>query len=118
MNASTCAIVKSFGGISGSAEVSFTPSAQPYHLAARADPLGPVLGVIDAESQTLIQRVPTFNTPSTSPAPRGTAHSVAVNPSNNHVFVPLPANSVATSICRNGCVAVFGPPKSESEGDD
>ena len=118
MDARTGAIVKSVAGISGSDEVWFNPGDQRYYLAARADPLGPVLGVIDAESQTLIQRVPTFNTPSTSPAPRGTAHSVAVNPSNNHVFVPLPANSVATSICRNGCVAVFGPPKSESEGDD
>src|SRR5213079_1829763 len=74
------------------------------------NPAVPVHVVIDAESQRLIQRVPTFNTPSTSPAPRGTAHSVAVNPHNNHVFVPLPANKIPTSICTNGCVAVFGPP--------
>src|SRR6266446_2585391 len=82
-----------------------------YYTASRNNPGGPVLGVIDAEDQTLIQVVPTFNTPSTSPPPRGTAHSVAVNPHNNHAFVPLPANKILTSICTNGCVAVFGPPK-------
>jgi hypothetical protein len=118
MDARTGAIDKRVAGISGSDEVWFNPGDQRYYLAARADPLGPVLGVIDAESQTLIQQIPTFNTPSTSPAPRGTAHSVAVNPRNNHVFAPLPANNVPTSICRNGCVAVFGPSNSEPEDDE
>ena len=67
----------------------------------------PVLGVIDAESQTLVQVVPTFN------AGGGTAHSVAANRHNNHVFVPLPANNVFPH-CLNGCIAVFG---TSSDGD-
>jgi hypothetical protein len=67
-----------------------------------------VLGVIDAQSQALVQVVPTLNTggkPNVFPA--GTAHSVAANPHNNHVFVPLPANNVFPS-CLNGCIGVFG----------
>jgi DNA-binding beta-propeller fold protein YncE len=110
MDARTGSIDKTVKGISGSDEVWFNPGDRRYYLAARSDPLGPVLGVIDAESQTLIQLVPTFNQ-----AP-GTAHSVAVNPHNNHAFVALPANSAVPN-CLNGCVAVFGAPK-ETRGDD
>jgi len=83
-----------------------------YYLAARANPAGPVLGVIDAASQILRQVTPTFNTPASAPAPRGTSHSVAVNPHNNHVFVPLPANNVFPD-CLNGCVAVYGTPEDD-----
>jgi len=118
LDAKTGAIEKRVEGVGGSDEVWFNAGDRRYYTASRSDPLGPVLGVIDAESQTLIQLVPTFNTPSTSPAPRGTAHSVAVNPHNNHVFVPLPPNRISTSICTNGCVAVFGPPKGGQGGDD
>ena len=69
--------------------------------------------VIDAENQTLVQVVPTLNVggkPFVFPA--GTAHSVAANPHNNHVFVPLAANNVFPS-CLNGCIGVFGAPNEE-----
>jgi hypothetical protein len=62
-----------------------------------------VLGIIDAKTQTLEQVIPTVNQ-----AP-GSAHSVAVNPHNNHALVPLPANNVFPA-CLNGCIAVFGTP--------
>ena len=112
MDARTGRIDRNVPGVSGSDEVWFNPGDGHYYLAARANPGGPVLGVIDAERQTLRQVVPTFNTPASAPPPRGTAHSVAVNPHNNQVFVPLPANNVFPN-CLNGCVAVFG-----SSGDD
>ena len=38
--------------------------------------------------------------------PAATAHSVAANPHNNHVFVPLGANNIFPD-CLNGCVAVY-----------
>jgi len=112
-------------GVGGSDEVWFNPGDGRYYTASRANPgavpngsnptTNPVLGVIDAESQTLVQLVPTFNTPNpTQPPPRGTAHSVAVNAHNNHVFVPLPANNVFPG-CLTGCIAVFGVPRN---GDD
>jgi hypothetical protein len=109
MDAKTGKIDRNVPGVSGSDEVWFNPGDGHYYLAARANPGGPVLGVIDAERQILRQTVPTFNTPLSSPPPRGTAHSVAVNPHNNHVLVPLPANNVFLD-CLNGCVAVYGTP--------
>ena len=110
-------------GVGGSDEVWFNPGDGRYYTASRANPgavpngsnptTNPVLGVIDAESQTLVQLVPTFNTPNpTQPPPRGTAHSVAVNAHNNHVFVPLPANNVFPG-CLTGCIAVFGTPRND-----
>jgi hypothetical protein len=107
MDARTGKIDRTIAGVSGSDEVWFNRGDRNYYLAARANPTGPVLGVIDADDQTLRQIVPTFNTPASAPAPRGTAHSVAVDPHNNHVFVPLPANNVFPD-CLNCCVAVFG----------
>ena len=54
----------------------------------------------DAKDEEVLQLVPTFNVPAvtTGPVasqhPAGTAHSVAVDAKNNHVFVPLAANNV------------------------
>src|SRR5207253_2348290 len=92
-------------GVGGSDEVWFNPGDGRYYTASRSNPgavpngknptTDPVLGIIDAESQSLVQLAPTFNNPNpTSPPPRGTAHSVAVNSHNNEAFVPLPANNV------------------------
>ncbi len=69
-----------------------------------------MLGVIDAKSQKLLQLIPTVNVAAGSGPPAhiaGTAHSVAVNPHNNQVFVPLAANNVFPN-CLKGCIAVFG----------
>jgi hypothetical protein len=107
MDARTGRIDSNVAGVTGADEVWFNPGDGRYYVAARSNPAGPVLGVIDAREQELEQVVPTFNTPSTFPAPRGTAHSVAVNPHNNHAFVPLPANNVFPN-CLTGCIAVYG----------
>jgi hypothetical protein len=67
------------------------------------------LDVIDALSQTLDQRVPTFNVPA-DPAgshPAGTAHSVAAYEGTNHVFVPIAANN-AVPACLTGCITIYG----------
>jgi len=107
MDARTGKLDKTVKGVGGSDEVWFNEGDGRYYTASRNNPGGPVLGVIDSERQTLVQVVPTFNTPASSPPPRGTAHSVAANPHNNHVFVPLPANNVFPG-CLDGCIAVFG----------
>ena len=65
-----------------------------------------ILGVIDGTSQRLDQLVPTFNVPATSSHPAGSAHSVAANANNNHVFVPLAANNAYPG-CLTGCIAVY-----------
>jgi hypothetical protein len=56
-------------------------------------PGGAELGVIDAETNRWLGNVATAKN----------AHSVAVNPSNNHVFMPLTPNPA----CANGCVGVY-----------
>ncbi len=104
----------SVAGVGGSDEVWFNRGDRRYYTASRNNPTGPVLGVIDAESQTLVQIVPTVNaagnTVTATRFPAGTAHSVAVNPHNNHALVPLPANNVVPN-CLNGCIAVYGTSK-------
>ena len=122
MDAKTGAIDKVVKGVGGSDEVWFNKGDGNYYTGSRENPgavliagntpADPVLGVIDADDQTLIQLVPTFDTPAASPAPRGSAHSVAVDSRNNHAFVPLPANNVFPN-CLNGCVAVFGTSKED-----
>jgi hypothetical protein len=73
-----------------------------------------LLGVIDGTTQLLDQIVPTFDVPGVAPFlgpppghPSGSAHSVAANATNNHVFVPLPANNAVLG-CLTGCIAVYG----------
>jgi hypothetical protein len=74
----------------------------------------------------VLQQVTTFNVPavgtgnSSTQHPAGTAHSVAANARNNHVFVPLAANNAFSAFavpgggsvadCETGCIAVFGHP--------
>src|SRR5258705_922431 len=101
MDAKTGKIDRVVAGVGGSDEVWFNEGDGRYYTASRNNPTGPVLGVIHAEDQKLVQVVPTINR-----AP-GTGHSVAANPHNNHVFVPLPANNVFPQ-CLDGCIAVFG----------
>ena len=107
-------------GVSGNDEVWYNPGDNRYYLAARAQPGGPtvatdsfspVLGIIDAKTMTLDQVVPTVNQ-----AP-GSAHSVAVNPHNNHALVPLPVNNVVSN-CHTGCIAVYGSPRRSDRDDD
>src|SRR5262249_18361443 len=101
-----------------------------YYATGSGSPLRPtpaaaaqgasVLAVIDAEDQTLLQLVPTFNVPavgtgnSSTQHPAGTAHSVAVNAENNYVFVALAANNVFPD-CLNGCIAVYVRPSKEEK---
>ena len=62
MDAKTGKVEQMVTGVSGSDEVWFNAGDGNYYLAARNQPGGPVLGVIDAKSQTLVQVVPTINT--------------------------------------------------------
>ena len=117
MDARDGKIDKMVAGVSGSDEVWFNPGDGRYYLAARNQAGGPVLGVIDARSQTLLQVVPTINVGGKANVfPAGTAHSVAVNPRNNSVLVPLAANNVFPA-CLNGCIGVFSA-STDADGDD
>jgi DNA-binding beta-propeller fold protein YncE len=70
--------------VAGADEVWYNRGDNTYYIAASNCPSdyppcgGPVLGLIDAETNQFIENVPTATG----------AHSVAVNPRNNQVFVP------------------------------
>jgi hypothetical protein len=118
MDARNGSIDKVIEGVGGNDEVWYNPGDNRYYLAARnqpggsatpgADRFSPVLGIINAKTQTLDQLIPTV-----SQAP-GSAHSVAVNPHNNHALVPFPANNVAPN-CLNGCIAVYGSARRQDD---
>jgi len=91
------AILATITTVGGVDETWFNPGDGNYYLAARDMPNGPVLGVIDSKTNTWLQNVAT-NTNS---------HSVAVDPSNNHVFVPLQAGPICTTQSSNGCIGVY-----------
>ena len=63
---------------SGCDEVWYNWGDQRFYLAAFTNPMGPVLSVVDATTGTWVENVPTVKK----------AHSVAVDPLTNHLFVP------------------------------
>jgi len=97
MNGTTGAIVATINFVGGADQGWFNPGDNKYYLASRDMIPGPVLGVIDARSRQWLQNVPT----------NGNAHSVAADPINNHIFVPLPAGGNCQSQAPDGCVGVY-----------
>jgi hypothetical protein len=63
---------------SGCDEVWYNRSDRRFYLAAFTNPTGPVLSVVDAVTGAWVENVPTVKK----------AHSVAVDPLTNHIFVP------------------------------
>lgn len=94
------AVTATLPQIGGSDEAWYDPGNKTYFLASRYATGGSKLGVIDARTNAFLGSVPTG---------KG-SHSVAADPHNNHVFVPLPANP-ADLECLNGCVGVYGLPE-------
>jgi hypothetical protein len=92
--------IKTFAQVSGEDMVWFDPITDRYFLAARLNQGGPVLGIIDALTETFLQNVRT--TPND--------HSVAVDPVSGEVFVPF-GGVAGNTVCPNGCVAVFITPE-------
>jgi len=80
----------------------FDPTTDRFFLAARLNPGGAVLGIIDGLSETFFQNVRT--TPGD--------HSVAVDPVSGEVFVPFGGSfgAATNSICPLGCIGVFVTP--------
>lgn len=89
-------VVATIRQVGGSDEVWYGSGSGHYYLAAVANTGGPVLGVIDARRDVWLENVPTGKR----------AHSVATDPSNGQVFVPIAANEKIKG-CSNGCVEVF-----------
>ena len=95
MNAKTGSTVATIPGIGGADMVAYSAMNNQYYVGGARMPGGGVLGVINAATNTLIQKVALPG--------GGTPHSLAVDDNTGHVFVP----SNAESGC--GCVLVFAP---------
>jgi len=95
MSAKTGKVVKNVADIGGADMVAYNPKAGQYYTGSRNQPGGPVLGVIDAKTNALVQKIALQS---------GNPHSVAVNHANNHVFVPQSSKGGGC-----GCVLVFAP---------
>jgi hypothetical protein len=90
-------ILATIDKVGGVDEIWFNPGDNRYYLAARDMPNGPVLGVIDARSHEWLQNVTT----------NANSHSVAADPGNNHVFVPLQSGGICGTSSGNGCIGVY-----------
>jgi len=98
INGNTGAIITQIYTVGGVDETWYNPGDNRYYLAARDMPTGPVMGVIDAGQNLWLQNVTT----------NANSHSIAVDPSNNHAFVPMQAGGICTTQSGNGCVGVMG----------
>lgn len=97
INGTTGTILAEITNVGGVDEIWYNPGDNKYYTASRDMPNGPVMGVIDAATNTWLVNV-TTNTNS---------HSIAADSSNNHVFVPMQAGGICTTQSANGCIAVF-----------
>ncbi|HEY6301866.1 MAG TPA: hypothetical protein VIX14_02260 [Terriglobales bacterium] len=97
INGNTGAIITEITNVGGVDETWYNPGDNRYYLAARDMPTGPVMGVIDAGSNLWLQNVTT----------NSNSHSIAVDSSTNHAFVPMQAGGICTTQSSNGCVGVM-----------
>ncbi len=98
MNGTTGAIVATINNVGGVDEVWYNPGDNKYYLAARDMLPGPVMGVIDAKTNLWLANLP-VNT---------NAHSIAVDPKTNHVFMPQQAGAICGTQAGAGCIDVIG----------
>jgi hypothetical protein len=85
-------VTETIAGIGGTDMSAADPGLGLYYTASAGNGEGSALGVIDAKTHKLIQKIPTA----------GRAHSVAVNPKTHHVYLPEGAGGC-------GCIRVFAP---------
>jgi len=96
LNAANGDLVDRFTAFGGSDEVWFNPGDRNFYAAANGNPTGGVLGIVSTVSNSVVGTVPTSSG----------SHSVAADPVNNHVFVPLPPNP-HDATCLAGCVGIY-----------
>jgi DNA-binding beta-propeller fold protein YncE len=92
MNTKTGKLVTNVPDIGGADEIAYSAKNNQYYVPSRL-PDGITLGVIDAATNKLVQKIAIKG---------GNPHSVAVNDNDGHVFVPV---GVADGGC--GCIQVY-----------
>jgi DNA-binding beta-propeller fold protein YncE len=102
MNAQTGKVVANISDIGGADMVAYSARNGQYYSGSSNFQPSPVLGVIDATTNKLVQKVPITG---------GSPHSVAVDDTNGHVFLP-----VGTPNGGCGCIQVFAPSTPSTTG--
>jgi DNA-binding beta-propeller fold protein YncE len=88
--------VAEIADVGGSDESAVNNKLGQYYGALNGQPGGPILAVIDAKTNKLLQKIPT------GPG----AHSVAAYEGNGRVYVPIAADVGGMKGC--GCITVYG----------
>ncbi|MGA8199864.1 MAG: hypothetical protein WB814_07370, partial [Candidatus Sulfotelmatobacter sp.] len=88
-----CVQINQVGGVD---ETWYNPGDNKYYLAARDFLPSAVMGVIDAKTNQWLANMPTGSN----------AHSISVDPSTNHVFLPFQAGTICTTLTSEGCIGV------------
>jgi hypothetical protein len=97
INGTTLATIAVINNVGGVDEIWYNPGDNKYYVAARDMLPYPVMGVIDAETNLWLANLQ-VNT---------NAHSIAVDPKTNHVFMPQQAGTICGSIASAGCIDVI-----------
>ena len=95
MNAKTGAVVAMIEDIGGADMVNYNAKNNQYYTASRTQPGGPVLGVIDAATNKLVQKIAIQG---------GYPHSVTSDDTSGMVYLP-----VGTVSGGDGTIHVFAP---------
>lgn len=99
-------IVATIGAVSGSDELWYDPTSNDYFVTGVNSASQRVIDVINGSTYALLQEI---NLAALGVANGLNVHSVAVDPFNGEIFVPLEGTTGANvdTLCPNGCVAVF-----------
>jgi hypothetical protein len=97
INGTTLATIATINNVGGVDEVWYNPGDNKYYLAARDMLPYPVMGVIDAATNLWLANLQ-VNT---------NAHSIAVDPKTNHVFMPQQAGAICGTVASAGCIDVI-----------
>ena len=97
INGTTLQTIATINNVGGVDEIWYNPGDNKYYLAARDMLPYPVMGVIDAATNLWLANLQ-VNT---------NAHSIAVDPNTNHVFMPQQAGAICGSNASAGCIDVI-----------
>jgi hypothetical protein len=90
-------IIKAIYNTGRADQVYYNPGDKRFYLASRDMENGSYLGIIDATTNMWLYNSPTG----------GNAHGVAVDPANNHIYIPIGANARCGRFSAEGCITVY-----------
>ncbi len=111
-NGGNGSIVATLSAVSGSDEVWYDPATGNFYVTGVNAAGDRVIAVVSDSGYALLQSIDLTSIG----AGDVNAHSVAVDPLDNEIFVPLEGTvgSAVDTLCPNGCVAVFAVPEPAS----